>query len=188
MKLLQVKNRDQWRAWLRKNHATETEIWLVYYKKHTGKQSIGYPDSVEEALCFGWIDGIKKRIDDEKYTHKFTPRKKTSRWSPLNIKRAEKMIAEKKMTSAGRAVFEQRKEYDQEFLKSRAARNINLPPGMEHALRANRKAWENFKNLAPSHRKQYILWLINAKKDVTRQKRLKEAIILLERDKKLGMK
>lgn len=100
-KKLYVKSRDEWRSWLQNNHAAEKEIWLIYYKKHTGKPRIPYDDAVEEALCFGWIDSIVKRIDDEKYIQKYTPRKDKSIWSELNKKRTEKMIKQGRMTEAG---------------------------------------------------------------------------------------
>lgn len=100
-KQLYVTDRDAWRAWLEKNYDTEKEIWLIYYKKHTGKPRIPYDDAVEEALCFGWIDSTVKRVDDEKFAQKFTPRKNKSNWSDLNKKRAKKMIREGRMTKAG---------------------------------------------------------------------------------------
>ena len=99
---LHLSNRNDWRAWLEKNYATEKEVWLIYYKKHAGKPSIPYEDSVEEALCFGWIDGIIKRIDDERCARKFIPRRSRSRWSESNKKRAEKMISATCLFSAGR--------------------------------------------------------------------------------------
>ena len=188
MKSFQAKSRKDWRDWLKKNHADEKEIWLVYYKKHTGKPTIEYMDSVEEAICFGWIDGIKRRIDDEKYAYKFTVRKAKSKWSPLNIKLAGKMIKEKKMTAFGLTFFEQRIEYDKEFIKTRASNEIVLTPEIEQVLKNNEKAWSNFIKLAPSYKKQYIGWLISAKKEETKQKRLEEAIKLLEQNRKLGMK
>jgi uncharacterized protein YdeI (YjbR/CyaY-like superfamily) len=101
MKILVFRTREDWRAWLAKNHDSENEVWLVYYKKVTGKRSITYSDSVEEALCFGWIDSIIKRIDETKYVRKFTPRVDKSNWSALNIKRAEKMIQSGLMTLHG---------------------------------------------------------------------------------------
>ncbi|MEE9373336.1 MAG: YdeI/OmpD-associated family protein [Saprospiraceae bacterium] len=188
MKSFQAKNREEWRDWLKKNHFNEKEIWLVYYKKHTGKQTVTYMDSVEEALCFGWIDGIKKSIDNEKYVHKFTLRKVKSKWSPLNIRLAKKLIKERKMTNFGLSFFEKRIEYDKAFLESRASDKIVLPPELEQVLKNNEKAWSNFSKLAPSYKKQYIGWLINAKKEETKQKRLKETIKLLEQNQKLGMK
>lgn len=188
MKSFQAKNRKDWRDWLKKNHANEKEIWLVYYKKHTGEPTIEYMDSVEEAICFGWIDGIKKRIDDERYAHKFTLRKVKSKWSPLNIRLAKKMIKERKMTSFGLTFFEQRIEYDKEFIKARASNEIVLTPEIEQVLKNNENAWRNFLKLAPSYKKQYVGWLISAKKEITKQKRLEEAIKLLEQNRKLGMK
>ena len=185
---LYASSREEWRSWLKKNHAKAEEVWLVYYKKHTGKSSINYTDSVEEALCFGWIDGIKKRIDEEKYAHRFTPRKAKSKWSPLNIRLAKKMIEEGKMTQMGLASFNQKMNYDEDILNARNAKEIPLTQEIEEALKANKKAWEHFNNLAPSHKKQYVGWLISAKRPETRERRLEEAIKLLAGNKKLGMK
>ncbi|MCW8925760.1 MAG: hypothetical protein OQJ84_05855, partial [Xanthomonadales bacterium] len=86
-------SREEWRAWLESNHASACEVWLVYYKKHTGKPSVSYIDSVKEAICYGWIDGLKKRVDDECYMHRFTPRRPGSKWSPTNIKLAKELIS-----------------------------------------------------------------------------------------------
>lgn len=188
MKIFQANNRDEWRDWLEENHDKEKEIWLAYYKKHTQKPTISYIESVEEAICFGWIDGIKKRIDDEKYVHRFTPRKLNSKWSPVNIEIAKKMIGEGRMANAGLTAFGQRKEYDKDFLKLRSSVAENFTPEIEQVLRKNETAWINFIKLASNHRKQYILWINSAKKDETKQKRLMEAIKLLEQNKKTGMK
>lgn len=188
MKTFQAINRNKWRAWLKKNHATEKEIWLVYYKKHTGKQTILYRESVEEAICFGWIDGLKKRIDDEKYTHRFTIRRAKSKWSPLNISLAKKMIEEKKMTRFGLTFFEKRIAYDEEFIRSGSSISGVLTPEIEQSLKNNKNAWNNFLKLTPSHKKQLIGWLMSAKKEITKQKRLKEVIDSLKQNRKLGMK
>ncbi len=186
MKTFEPKSREEWRKWLEERHSDTDEIWLVYYKKHTNKATVSYAESVEEALCFGWIDGIKKRIDDERYTHRFTPRRKGSKWSPKNIATAERMIATGKMAPAGSNAFEQRKEYDEpasgEFVKD------TLAPQYEELLKKNKTAWTNFNNLPRSHKKNYILWLNSAKKDATKLKRINEAIELLEKNKNLGMK
>jgi len=181
-------NRGDWRNWLNKNHDKAGEVWLVYYKKHTGKPSITYTESVEEALCFGWIDGIKKRIDAEKYTHRFTPRKAKSKWSPLNTKRAEKMIEAGQMTQAGLVSFNQKIRYEEDLLEARNAKEIALTPELEKALRANKKAWEYFESLALNPKKQYVLWLTSAKRAETRKRRCEEAIKLLSEHRKLGMK
>ena len=107
---LYVKNRDKWRQWLESNAAIEKDIWLIYYKKHTKKPTIAYPDAVEEALCFGWIDSTVKRIDEERYMQWFLPRKKTSKWSFLNKERAERMIKQNKMTEQGMKLIDEAKE------------------------------------------------------------------------------
>ena len=185
---LNVSNRKEWRTWLRNNHAEAKEIWVVYFKKITGKPSIHYTDSVEEALCFGWIDGLKKSIDEERYAYRYTPRKSGSKWSPLNINLAERMIDEGKMTQAGLVSFNQKITYDEENLKARDAKEIPLTSEMEKALRANKKAWENFNDLAPSYRKQYVGWLRSAKKQETLARRIAEAIQLLTENKQLGMR
>jgi len=188
VKKIFTNNRDEWRLWLEKNHAQEREIWLVYYKKHIRKQGIAYVDSVKEAICFGWIDGLKKKIDDETYAYRFTPRKKHSKWSPLNIKYAEMMIKEGKMTKAGLQAFDQKENYEQEIMKAKVSKEIPLSPEIEKALKENKRAWENFNKLAPGYKKQYAGWLVTAKKVETRKRRIKEAIRLLEKNQKLGMK
>lgn len=188
MKSIQVKNRLEWRDWLKKNHTTEKEIWLLYYKTHTGKPTIMYKESVEEAICFGWIDGLKKRIDDEKYAHRFTIRKARSKWSPLNISIAKRMIKEKKMTDFGLSYYKQRIEYDKEFIKSCVSDEIRLSSEIEQEFRRNEKAWNNFLKLSPSNKNQYSRWIMSAKKEITKLKRLKEAIELLKQNRKLGMK
>lgn len=184
----QPASRQEWREWLKKNHSTAEEVWLVYFKKHTGKPTVTYKESVEEAICFGWIDGLKKKIDDERYTHRFTPRKQGSRWSSRNTEWAQELIEQGKMTRAGLDVFEQGKRYDEAYLRSKAAEEIYLPQEIEKALKAHETAWTSFNNLAPGYKRQYLNWLLSAKKQETREKRLAEAIALLSKNKKLGMK
>ena len=185
---LYVTSRDDWRLWLRRNHNVAKEVWLIYYRKQTGKPSIPYDDSVEEALCFGWIDSIIKKIDDEKFARKFTPRKAKSRWSESNKKRVRKMITEGMMTEEGLAKIREAKESG-EWLKTTPARKEPvIPPYMKEALKKHRKALENFNNLAKSYRRQYIGWITSAKREETRRRRLDEAIRLLEKSEKLRMK
>ena len=183
-----VSDHLQWRKWLSDNHDKLDEIWLVYYKKHTGKASISYVESVEEAICFGWIDGKKRSIDEQKYAHRFSPRRAKSKWTPLNIKRAKALIEQGRMSKSGLRSFEQRVEYDERFLELRSQQETTLPESIENTLRANKKAWANFNALAPGYKKQYILWLVSAKKPETRARRLQEALLLLAENKKLGMK
>ena len=144
---LYVTNRDDWCEWLRKNYETKKEVWLIYYKKHTGTPSIPYDDSVEEALCFGWIDNIIKRIDDEKFVRKFTPRKAKSKWSEANKKRARKMIKEGKMTEAGLAKIREAKKSGEWFKAASPRKELVIPPYMKEALAKNKKALENFNKL-----------------------------------------
>lgn len=188
-KNLYAANREEWRAWLEKNHATEDEIWLIYYKKNTGKSGITYNEAVEEALCFGWIDSIIQKIDSDKYARKFTPRKSNSRWSALNKKRVAMLIQAGKMTKAGLAAANYSgAEDDYGRTPERAQQNLIPPPFLKQVLRRNPKAWENFQSLAPSYRRNYIGWITAAKSGETRNKRLAEAIALLTENKKLPMK
>lgn len=188
MEQLYIKDRKEWRNWLKKNHSKSNGIWLVFYKRHTGKTSLEYDEMVEEALCFGWIDSIIKKIDGEKYVRKLTPRKPDSNWSELNKKRVKKLEKRGLMTKAGAAmVIEARKSglWDksggQEIW-------LKMPPELETALKKNKKARKYFEELAPSYKKQFIGWISAAKRPETRDRRVKEAISLLERGDKLGMK
>jgi uncharacterized protein YdeI (YjbR/CyaY-like superfamily) len=185
---LYLSSRNDWRAWLEKNYATEKEVWLIYYKKHTGKPSIQYEDSVEEALCFGWIDGIIKRFDDERCGRKFFPRRSRSRWSESNKKRAEKMISEGRMTKYGMARVDDAKKSGEWFKSNVIPENLTIPPFIEKALTKNKKANENFNKLAVSYKRLYVRWISSAKLEETRLRRLQEAIDLLEQNKKLGLK
>ena len=184
---LYVTSREEWRTWLVKHHESESHVWLVYYKKPTGRPRIPYDDAVEEALCFGWIDSIVRRIDDARFAQKFTPRKDCTNWSALNQRRVRKLLREGRMTKAGLAKVDLAALGDEPEAKP-AKRQIALPPFMRLALRANPRAWEHFQNLAPSYRRLYIAWIMDAKKEETRARRLREAVALLEQNKKLGLK
>jgi uncharacterized protein YdeI (YjbR/CyaY-like superfamily) len=161
---------------------------LIYYKKHTGKPIIPYDEAVEEAICFGWIDGIVKRIDDEKYARKFTPRTENSRWSELNKKRAKKMIAAGKMTEAGLQKIEEAKRNGIWSQTSTQRKRFELSPEFEKILKSNKIAWHNFNNLAPSYKKNYIGWVMSAKREETIKHRFNEVLRCLEQNKKLGLK
>lgn len=185
---LGVSNREEWRKWLEKNHTTKKEAWLIYYKTHTGKPSIPYDDSVEEALCFGWIDGIIKKLDDEKFARKFMPRRKNSHWSESNKKRAQKMIKEGRMTEAGMVLVreaKQRREWSKHPVEKR---ELAIPPFFKEALTKNKKASDYFDTLTPTYRRNFAGWVSSAKREETRMKRLAEALSYLEQSKKLPMK
>ena len=183
-----VSNRDEWRDWLTKNHDSAKYVWLVYFKQHTGKPSIPYEDSVEEAVSFGWIDGVIKRLDDERCARKFMPRKGKSRWSESNKKRAEKMIKLGRMTEAGLVAIRKAKENGEWFRQPVMRNELVIPVFMQDALAGNEKALACFNGLADSYKRQYVAWISNAKRDETRKKRLTEAIALLEKKRKLGLK
>lgn len=189
MKTLYVSNRPNWHKWLQKNHDKEKEIWLVYYKQHTNKPSINYDESVEEALCYGWIDSLIKRIDDEKYARKFTPRTNKTKWSEVNKARIRKLIKQGRITNISLVKIDQtilnKKE---ETLRDKLRKNLIMPAHIKKQIMTNRTAWQNFNKLVPSHKRNYIGWIMSAKKEETQMKRVKEAIKLLSQNKKLGLK
>jgi uncharacterized protein YdeI (YjbR/CyaY-like superfamily) len=176
---LYVTNRESWRAWLAEHCHAATEVWLIYYKKHTGRARIPYDHAVEEALCFGWIDSIVKKMDDERYAQKFTPRRDNTRWSALNKQRLRKLIREGRMTKAGLAKIDAAILEDAAQAKPSKG-DVDLPRFIKQALTANPKAWTNFQILAPSHRRAYIQWIVEAKKEDTRERRLRETVARLE--------
>jgi len=180
--ILYVATREEWRAWPAKHHHSETEVWLIYYKKDSGRARIVYDDAVEAALCFGWVDSIVKTIDDEKFAQKFTPRRDWSRWSEINKRRLRNLIGEGRMTEAGRAKIDPT-ILDEEPLAKKGKGGADIPRFVQHALKASPKAWENFQNLAPSHRKAYLRWITEPKKEDTRGRRLRETVSRLERSK-----
>jgi uncharacterized protein YdeI (YjbR/CyaY-like superfamily) len=181
MKTLYVKDRQAWRRWLEKNHASKKEIWLVYYKKHTMKARIPYDDAVEEAICFGWIDSTVRRLDDERYAQKYTPRSERSKWNQRNVKRARKMIKQGKMTPAGLEKFNNRQEYD------RVIESLDIPPDLEKALKRSKLAWKNFQAFAASYRRMYLAWVTDAKRDDTRKRRIARVVQASKENKKPGM-
>ena len=188
MKQLYVTNRDEWRNWLSENHAAEAGIWLVFYKKETSRPTIAYEAAVKEAICFGWIDSIIKKIDAARYARKFTPRSDKSKWSPLNKKRASKMIKEGRMTEVGLAKIKTAKKTGLWNIDALPRISLDVPPEFAKALARNKKAKGNFDKLAPTYRKHYIGWIAVAKRQETKKRRIDESIALLEQGKKLGLK
>jgi len=177
-----------WRTWLKKHHATAAELWLVFYKKHTGKGGLVYEEAVREALCLGWIDGIRKRIDDEKHMVRFTPRRKNSVWSPTNKQRVAELVAAGRMTAVGLAQVEQAKRNGQWGKAGTQRSSAEVPTELTEALARNKAAQRHFQALAPSYRRQFIGWIASAKREATRANRAGEAVQLLAQNKKLGMK
>jgi uncharacterized protein YdeI (YjbR/CyaY-like superfamily) len=165
------KTADRLRRWLEKNHASATELWIGFYRKASGKGGITYEQALEEALCFGWIDGVRKRLDDEAYVQRFTPRTAKSYWSAVNIKRVEGLKAAGRMHEAGLAAFERRDRSKTEAY-SFERQHAQLDPASEKQFRANAKAWSFFQSQAPWYRRVVIHWVSSAKKEETRQRRL----------------
>lgn len=158
------------RKWLEENHDKEKALQVGYYKVKTGKPSITWQESVEQALCFGWIDGVRNSIDDESYTIRFTPRKPRSNWSAVNIRTVEKLKAEGLMTPPGLEAYDKRGESNSEGYSLKE--EVTLGKGYESIFKRNKKAWKNFCQMAPSYRKAASWWVISAKQEVTRLKRL----------------
>jgi uncharacterized protein YdeI (YjbR/CyaY-like superfamily) len=165
------KTPSEFRAWLEKNHATKKELLVGFYKKSSGKPSITWPEAVDEALCFGWIDGVRKSIDDARYTIRFTHRTAQSVWSAVNIKRAKELKKQGLMHPAGIAAFANRSE-EQSRIYSYERKHAALDPALEQRFRANKRAWEFFQSQPPSYRKAAVWWVISAKREETKLRRL----------------
>ena len=185
METFPAETQEQWRKWLEENHSTASEIWLVFWKRHTGKQCIDYESSVETAICFGWIDSLMKSVDENSYARKFTPRKGKSSWSNLNRERALDMMRSGAMTEAGMEAVQAARENGSWYL---SPRSVEMPPELEEMLDNNPHAALFFAELAPSYRKQYMGWVGEAKRPEIRIKRAEEAVRLLAKRSKLPLK
>jgi len=174
---------ESWRKWLEENHLMEKRIWMVYYKKHTNKKSITYNEAVEEALCFGWIDSVIKRIDAERYMQKFTPRNPRSGWSDTNILRMRKLIELGKVTAYGMKLISN-EILNKVLLPKNSNSPIIIPEFIDNELKLNEVAFRNFLNLSASHQRNYLGWIMAAKKEETRINRMLKAIKMLEKNLK----
>ncbi|HEY1768762.1 MAG TPA: YdeI/OmpD-associated family protein [Chthoniobacterales bacterium] len=166
---------EELRSWFKENHATAAEIWLGYHKKNSGHASVTWPESLDEALCVGWIDGIRKSIDRQSYKIRFTPRRRGSIWSAVNIRRAVALTSKGRMTPAGRKAFAARKE-NKSGIYSYEQRRAELPEPGEKILRRNPAAWKFFQARPPSYRKMMSWWIASAKREETRRARLARLI------------
>jgi uncharacterized protein YdeI (YjbR/CyaY-like superfamily) len=164
------------RDWFNQHHESETELLVGFYKKDSGKPSITWPESVDEALCVGWIDGIRRGLDDESYTIRFTPRKPRSIWSAVNIARVEALTNEGRMKAAGLKAFERRRENKSGIYSHEQRDQIELSEAETKAFQANEKAWDFFESQPGSYRKAVFWWIVSAKKEETRAKRLASLI------------
>lgn len=175
MKPTFFKSPSDFRKWFEKHHSTAEELLVGFYKKSSGKPSITWPESVDQALCFGWIDGIRRNIDDVSYSIRFTPRRTTSVWSNINIKRAQELIELGLMRPAGLKAFQKRRE-NKSGIYSYEQRSDTLPEQYEKELKKNKAAWAFFQAQPAWYRKQIYWWVVSAKKEETRLKRLAKLI------------
>ncbi len=193
LEYIHFNNRDEFRNWLQKFHDKSPGIWMIYYRKHTGKESILYIEALEEALCYGWVDSIIKKTDEDKYVRKFTPRKNFTNWSDFNKNKVFELIEKGKMTPAGL------EKIDATILSSilakenfqtgnKKVKEFDIPDFIIEEFRLNEPALRNFNNLAPSHKREYIFWITNAKRQETIAGRIRESVKLLIENKKLGLK
>jgi uncharacterized protein YdeI (YjbR/CyaY-like superfamily) len=178
-------DRKLWRKWLEKNHAGKSGVWLVFYKKKTGKPSLSYEDAVEEALCFGWIDNLVKRVDDESYVQKFTSRKATSTWSATNKKRVQKMIRQGWMTAAGLRAIEEAKRSNT-WSTAKKVNAVEMMPELKAELTRNRRARERFEQIPISQKRQFLWWIASAKREATKHKRVGKAVELLQEKRSMS--
>ncbi len=184
-KTLYVKTRKAWRAWLARHHQSASEVWLIYYKKHSGRPRIPYNDAVEEALCFGWIDSIAKPLDDVRWAQRFSPRRPTSRLSDMNRERVRRLIAARRMTKAGleriKHVFDRRTDTEQRA-------QWTVPKDILRRLKRDPTIWRNFSRFPESYRRIRIGWIVGARRraDVF-ERRLTHFLKMTAQNKRFGM-
>jgi len=163
---------EEFRAWLVEHHATASELWVGFFKKGSGRPSITWPEAVDEALCFGWVDSVRQRIDDERYTNRFTPRKPTSNWSAINIRRVEELTNQRRMRAAGLKAFRERREDRTAIYSYEQRHQAKLDPAQERRFRARKDAWTWFQAQPKGYRTTAANWVASAKKPETRERRL----------------
>ena len=186
-KVLYFENGVSWRKWLAQNHHNAKEAWLIFYKKHSGKTGISYDEALEEALCFGWIDGKMQGIDEEKYMIRYTPRKAKSVWSKINKEKALRLLESGRMTDAGMAKIEEAKKNGNWDSAYTNRETDELPLDLKNALMQEKDAWYNFQRFANSYRNNYIGWVNGAKSENTRKRRIGEVVKRSSMNKKPGV-
>ena len=179
------KSASEFRQWLEVNHARVGELWVGFFKKDSGKAGLTYAEAVDEALCFGWIDGLKKRVDELSYTHRFTPRKPTSNWSRINIQHVERLQKAGRMTPAGLKAYAARKP-ERSGIYSFENAPRSLAPADEKQFKADAVAWEFFHRQPPGYQRTAIWWMVSAKKPETRARRLSQLIQESRNGRRLG--
>lgn len=163
---------DEWREWLERHHASAPELWVGFYKRGSGRPSITWPESVDQALCFGWIDGVRRRIDDESYVIRFTPRRKGSTWSSVNLARVKALTRVGLMRPAGRAAHAARVPAKTGIYSYEQRKAATLPAALAARFKRNRKAWAYFQARPAWYRHVAVWWVVSAKKAETRERRL----------------
>jgi uncharacterized protein YdeI (YjbR/CyaY-like superfamily) len=186
-------NKESFRSWLQKNHDKSFGVWIIFYKKHVNVECIKYNEALEEALCFGWIDSIVKKIDKNQYARKSTPRTNASKWSDLNKKIVTALIKADKMTEEGLKkidIYQKtgRVDWENKEFKEKETKEFDIPDFIIKEFAKNEPSLTNFNNLAQTYKRHYILWITNAKREDTIHNRLKESVELLKENKKLGLK
>lgn len=183
MKMLRVRTRAAWRRWLEKHYDSSRGIWIEYYKMHTGKPTITYAEALEEALCFGWIDSIVKRLDEERYMQKFTPRANPQQWSTSNLRHMQRLISEGRMTDAGLRVLgvpldvaATESAPEDADKKEMVKKPAPVPGFIRSAIARNPEAAKFWRSLSPGYRRRYLAWILDAKGEATRSRRLSQAI------------
>ena len=183
MKTFLARSADDWRRWLEEHHDCESEVWLIFYKRHTGEPTVEYSDALDEALCYGWIDSLIKRIDDSRFARKFTPRKTDSRWSSINRQRYAMLKAAGRLKQPGVERPPTKRTYD-----APAPRPTTIPPYILDAVKVSAVVWRHFEALTPAERLRYAHWIDSAKRSATKTRRLNEALRILAAGRPLGLK
>lgn len=165
-----------WRRWLEAHHAKHAELWVGFYKRDSGRPSISWPESVDQALCFGWIDGVRRSLDAESYAIRFTPRRPASLWSDVNTRRARALISAGLMHEAGHAAFERRAQRKAGAYSFEQRKNPKLAPALLRRFKADARAWSFFQGQPPGYRRIATWWVVSARKDATRLRRLETLI------------
>jgi uncharacterized protein YdeI (YjbR/CyaY-like superfamily) len=178
---------DEFRDWLEAHHSTEKELLVGFYKKHTGRRSMSWEEAVREALCFGWIDGLTRRIDEDSYCIRFTPRKPRSNWSAVNVRHVEELLSAGRMRPAGIAAFEARTQEKTGIYTYENRHAAKLGPEQDEQFRANERAWQFFQAQPPSYRRLICNYVMSAKKDETRRRRLDRIITVSSAQKRLNL-
>jgi uncharacterized protein YdeI (YjbR/CyaY-like superfamily) len=177
---------EAFRDWLTKHHTTEREVLVGFHKRATGRPSLTWSESVDQALCFGWIDGVRRRVDDDRYTIRFTPRKPGSNWSRVNVEKVAALSAAGSMTPAGVAAFDARRDDRTGLYSFEQAREATLPKAWEREFRAAERAWQWFGTQAPSYRRAAVHWVTSAKKEETRRRRFETLVDDCAHGRKIG--